>query len=426
MINKLKRKFTVLAAVSMLALMTLLVGIMNVINYSIVVKDVDSTIDVLFRTSEFFPDKEPDSPPDGNDKPAQSDVKPSGQPDGPHGISPEVPYESRFFTVTVNADGEVIKTDFSRILTVDATTADAYIKKALDGGSEKDFINQFRYEKRSTEQGTTILFLDCGRKTDAFKAFLWTSVCVGLGGCVITVVVFLLFSGKIVKPIAESYEKQKRFISDAGHEMKTPLTIISANLDLIESDDNQSEELNEIRTQTDRLSKLTNNLVYLSKMEEAEHKISKIEMPLSDTVSEAVASFRALSAGKDLTFTVKIKPDVSVCGSPDAVRQLTSILAENAIKYANRGGKVDIELTSNKKAAVLSVFNTTETKVNKSDISHVFERFYRTDGSRNSETGGHGMGLSIAKAIVEAHGGTIKAETKTGNDFCITATLPLK
>ena len=208
--------------------------------------------------------------------------------------------------------------------------------------------------------------------------------------------------------------------------MKTPLTIINANLALIEGENDESDELAEIRRQTKRMSELTNNLVYLSKMEEAEHKINKIEMPLSDTVSEAINPFRTLATAKGLKFIADIKPNVKMSGSPDAIRHLASILAENAVKYTDAGGEIIVTLTANKKSAVLSVYNTTASVVKKSDLPHVFDRFYRTDDSRNSETGGHGIGLSIAKAITEAHGGSIKAETKSGKDFCVTATLPLK
>lgn len=417
MINKLKRKFTVLATVSMFVLMAVLVSVMNIINYSVVVKDSDATIDVLFRTNAPIPEK---------NESYGTDVDANGE-KMPHGMSPEIPYEARFFTVTVSADGNIEKTDFSKILTVDKTTVDYYVQKALESKNEKGFIGQFRYSKRTDGQETTILFLDCGRKIDSFKSFLWTSVVVGFSGCVIVFVAFLFLSGKIVKPIAESYEKQKRFVSDAGHEMKTPLTIINANLDLLENyNDIRAEELDDIRSQTRRMSELTNNLVYLSRMEEAEHKINKIEMPLSDTVLETINGFRALAESKELRFDVQIKPNITVCGSPDAVRQLISILTENAVKYSPSGSVITVKLSSNKKFATISVVNDREILINKAELSRVFDRFYRSDASRNSETGGHGIGLSIAKAIVDAHGGSIKADTKSGRDFCITVILPIK
>ncbi len=413
MISKLKRKFIILATVSTFVLMTVLVGMMNAINYSVVVRESDETLRVLSQPDAPFGDKEnrPDK------------TKKENDPFIPRGMSPEVPYESRYFSVTVAEDGTVTESDFSRILSVDSNSVSKYVEKAQRGG-ERGFVGQFRYLKTQSRNGTRIVFLDCGRRLDSFFSFLLTSLCVGFGGCVVVFVVFLLISGKIVRPIAESYEKQKRFISDAGHEMKTPLTIIHANLDLLDGNTGQ-EELDEIRTQTERLTELTNNLVYLSKMEETAHKLMMVEMPLSDIVSETVNSFHSLIVSKQLDLSPDITPDIAANGSPDAIRQLLSVLIENAVKYTPTGGKVAVGLSQSKKAVVLTVFNTTEAEVEKASLPHVFDRFYRTDASRNSETGGHGIGLSIAKAIVEAHGGSISASTESGKDFRVTATIPM-
>ncbi len=413
MINKLKRKFILLATVSMLVLMAVLVGIMNLINYSVVVKDSDTTLRVLAEPGAPFFEKgdRPEKPPEADDKFI------------PRGMSPEVPYESRFFSVTVDVDGTVRESDFSRILSVDQTSVGAYVEKALSGGNP-GFVGSFRYLKTDTRDGTRILFLDCGRRLDAFRSFFLTSIGVGFGGCILVFLVFLLVSGKIVKPIAESYEKQKRFVADAGHEMKTPLTIINANLDLLDGEAG-AEELAEIRHQTGRMAELTNNLVYLSKMEEAEHRWIRVEMPLSDIVEETVNSFHSLIVSKNLDLAVNITPQITATGSPDDIRRLVSTLLENAVKYSPAGGKISVFLTQNRKTAVLTVQNTTETEIDRAELSHVFDRFYRTDASRNSETGGHGIGLSIARAIVEAHDGSIAASTESGKDFRITATIPL-
>ncbi len=415
MINKLKRRFTVLATVSMVVLMTVLVLIMNIVNYTSVVNDSDTVIDVLAQPNapfaDFFtrPDKQPAEIVDAFI---------------PRGMSPEVPYESRYFTVTVDADGTVQESDLSRIISVDSDSMNAYIQTALANDNERGFVGQFRYLKQTSDFGTRVTFLDCGRKFDSFKTFFWTSVCVGLFGCIVVFIAFLLVSGKIVKPIAESYEKQKRFISDAGHEIKTPLTVINANVDLLECD-GEKEELTEIRNQAKRLTVLTNNLVSLSKMEEAEHNVQKIALPLSDIVAETANTFCALTNVNGITYTREIVPDVSITASPDMIRQLVSILLENAVKYTSAGGSVSVTLQKAKKSASLCVSNTTRDTVNPADLPRVFDRFYRTDVSRNSATGGHGIGLSIAKAIVDAHNGTITATTKTGSDFCVTAELPL-
>ncbi|MBO4733347.1 MAG: HAMP domain-containing histidine kinase [Clostridia bacterium] len=414
MINKLKRKFLIIGTVFMFILMSVLVLIMNIVNYHEVVADADTVLDVISAPDMPF----------GEDRQGKEKQR---KPDDfvPRGMSPEVPYESRFFIVRVSSEGKVLQSDLSRIVSVDEDSANEYINKALESSKTRGFIDSFRYLKKSDENETRILFLDCGRKLDSFMSFLWISVIVGLGGCVIVFIAFIFTAGKIVSPIAEGYEKQKRFISDAGHEIKTPLTIINANVDLLESE-GEKEELTDIRQQTKRLTELTNNLILLSKMEEAEHTISKIDFPLSDLVGETANSFSALAASNGIEYSTQIEPGITANGSPDAIRQLVSILLENAIKYSPEGGKAIIKLSTAKKAVNFYVENTTARKIDEASLSNVFDRFFRADSSRNSETGGHGIGLSIAKAITEAHGGTITASTKTGFDFCVTALLPVK
>lgn len=415
MIKRLKRKFIILATASMFILMAVLVGIMNVVNYSAVVTETDTILDVLSQPNAPF-GMQPDMP----EKPPKDIGKFI-----PRGMSPEVPYESRYFTAMVSKNGTIEETDFSRIISVNNESVTDYIQKAVSNKNDRDFIEQFRYSKQSDNKVTRIIFLDCGRKLDSFRTFMWTSISVGLFGCLIVFVVFLLASGRIVRPIAESYEKQKRFITDAGHEIKTPLTIIGANLDLLESDFGDNESISDIRSQINRLADLTGNLVYLSKMEESESTIKKIEFPVSDLIAEAAQQFNVLAQAQNKEYHVQIEPNVTMCASPDAIRQLITILLDNAMKYSPDGGIVVLDVVARKKDLIISVVNTTTVPVSSENLSHLFDRFYRTDASRNSETGGHGIGLSIAQAIVSAHQGKIAAQTVNGSDFRITVTMPL-
>jgi signal transduction histidine kinase len=252
--------------------------------------------------------------------------------------------------------------------------------------------------------------------------------------------------------VAESYEKQKRFITDAGHEIKTPLAIIKANLDLLDMEldgagsvdgamaDEIRDGLKEVDDQVGRLSGLTNDLVYLSRMEEDGHSLVMSEVPLSDIVDDAVMSFVPLAKEKGKSIEKDIEPMISVQGSTKELEKLVSILMENAIKYSPEPRRIELgeledgmpvpplvraELRKEGRNAVLELRNDVEGEVSNESLSHVFERFYRTDASRNSATGGHGIGLSMASAIVAAHKGKISARTSNGHDFIVTATIPL-
>lgn len=416
MIHKLKRRFTLLATATMALLVAILLLIINLVNYSLLVSETESILDVLSQPNipDFIKNEEVDK--ETITEPLNFFMPP--------GMSGEVLFESRFFTVMESSEGKVEEPDFSRITMIDSRSSEKYVRAARESKKNSGFVGQFRYKKTSFGKKTRILFLDCGRKLDAFYSFLRTSVGVGVLGCVAMFFVFFFASGRIIKPIAESYEKQKRFISDAGHEIKTPLTIINANVDILEGECDR-EELEEIRGQIFKLTDLTNHLVLLSKMEEEGHQVSMSEFSLSELVEKNATTFRPLAAATEITFDANLEPGVMMNGSKELMDQLLVILLDNAVKYTPTNGHIDISLTKGKKNAVLTVGNTTSKEISEKELTNVFERFYRMDASRNSSTGGHGIGLSIAKAIVETHKGSIQASTKTGFDFHITMNFPL-
>lgn len=202
------------------------------------------------------------------------------------------------------------------------------------------------------------------------------------------------------------------------------LTIIAANADLLEMDLGENESLGDIIRQTRRLRTLTEDLTLLSRMEEAEDTLQKVDFPLSDTVSEAAAPFRTLARQQEKLFTLSIQPLLTLRGDAKAIRQLTELLLDNALKYSPPGGTIDLTLSRQGRTATLTVTNATGTDIDPDQLPRLFDRFYRADASRNSETGGHGIGLSVAKAIVTAHGGSIRAISDGPRTFRIRASLP--
>ena len=351
-------------------------------------------------------------------------VADEGWPGLPPNMSPETPYESRYFSVFLNEFGEIVNTETSKIASIDSETAAAYAQTVINKQSEQGFIDEYRYVVRAEPNGLRITFLDCGRNLAAFHNFLAASTGMALIGYVVVFFIVFFFAGRIIRPIAESYAKQKQFITDAGHEMKTPLTIISANADILEMEIGTNESLTDIQQQTERLKSLTNDLVMLTRMEESGDTMQKIAFPISEVVAEAAHPFRALALQQGKEFVCDIQPMLSLNGNDKAIQQLVSVLMDNALKYSPPGGTIALHLAKQNKAIYLSVFNTAETEINRESLSHVFDRFYRTDASRNSETGGHGIGLSIAKAIVTAHNGKIQATTQDGRSFQVTAIFP--
>lgn len=284
-------------------------------------------------------------------------------------------------------------------------------------------MDDYRYTTYTVGNEIHIIFLDYGREMTSFRSFLFTSMGVSVVGLMAVLFLLIFLSGRIVKPFSENYEKQKRFITDAGHELKTPLTIIDADAEVLEMDIGENEWLRDIQTQTKRLAQLTNSLILLSRMEE-QPRTERIEFPISDLVEETVETFQALAKTRNKNLSANIQPMLSMSGDEKAVRQLITILLDNAIKYANDVGRIEITLKKQKNMIYLSTFNTVES-ISKENIMHLFDRFYRVDQSRNSQTGGYGLGLSIASAIVNAHKGKITASTEDEKSLLITAAFPV-
>lgn len=408
MIRKLRIKFIALSMMALFVLLSLITAGMNITNYNSVIAEADETLSLLAKNGGAFPDFD------------MTEKKKF-----PRNMSPEAPYEARYFSILLGKNNEVLHTDTGKIKSVDSQQAIDYATQAAAENKERGFIENYRFICFAEGSTTRITFLDCSQKIYFFHTFLLTSIGMSLAGYLIFFFVIFFFSGKIIRPVTESYEKQKRFITDAGHEIKTPLTIIKADADVLEMElGEENEWLTDIQKQTERLSSLTNDLVYLSRMEEADASMQMIEFPFSDIVSETAASFQALAQTQGKVFQCKVQPMLSFVGNEKAIRQLVGILLDNALKYSPDNGIVSLVLEKQNRTLQLSVFNTTENFIPKEELHLLFERFYRIDSSRNSQTGGYGLGLSIAKAIVAAHGGKIRAKTDDGRSIQIIMTFP--
>ena len=416
MIKKLRRKFIAISVLSVFLVLVVIMGTINILSYSRVVRDCDTVLSVLSENDGQFPMRE------GGFKRRNK----TGEwlfdglsPDA----SPELAYESRFFTVRIGSDGAVTSVDTRRISAVDTDTAKEYALQVWENGRTSGFLSDYRYLSTQDDCDTLIIFLDCRSRINSFRSFLIYSVMVSLGGMIAVAVLVLLLSKKVMKPVQESYEKQKSFITDAGHEIKTPLTIIDADATILEMECGEDNEwIRDIRSQVNRLSSLTKDLIYLSRMEEEKPQAQMIDFPLSDVIVETAQSFQSLAKLQQKTFEIEVEPMLNLCGDEKAITQLISILLDNALKYSDETGRISLKAHSRGKSVCIEVFNTAE-KVDTSELGRLFDRFYRADKSRNSQTGGYGIGLSIAKAVVEAHKGKISASSADGKSLTVTAVL---
>lgn len=402
MIQGLRRKFILISLCSVAAVLLVLMAGINAVNAVRVDQKANELLSLLADNQGAFP--------------ALNTLPPHKRP-----LSAEAPFDTRYFSVLLSDTGEVVKVNTRAIAAVTTAEAISYAQKAAARHRNDGYLGVYKYKRVQAEGSTLYLFLDRERELSTLGTFFRASLLISLGGLAAVAVLIVLLSHRVIRPIAESYEKQKQFITDASHELKTPLTIIDANTEVLELEHGENEWTESIKNQVSRLASLTDSLTALCRMEET-GTARFVDFSLSDAVREALEAFEApaVTHGKQLQVTVE--EGITLHGDERSIRQLVSLLADNAVKYAADGGTVHFALYRQGKHRVLRCENPVDA-IEPGDHSRLFERFYRGDPSRSSQTGGSGIGLSIAHAIVVSHSGRITAHSPDGRSLCITATF---
>lgn len=415
MIKNLRKKFTVVAMCSMFLVLATIMIIFNLLNYIRLVNEADRTLHMLAENDGEFP-----APSFRKEQPEKQRDMYNPPMDGRDRMSPEAPYRTRYFSVQMNEAGDIVSYGLQHIATVSREEAGEYAQEVFHAGKQKGFQADYRYIMTEKDNGTVVIFLDKSEELKAFRTNLLTSLLVSGGGLLAVFVLVLIFSGIVFRPVAESYEKQKRFITDASHELKTPLTIIDANIEVIEMERGEDEWTKSTRRQIRRLADFTRQLITLTKLEEGGIRRQKSEISLTGVVTESVQSFEAVAKTCGKTVEMEVQQQITMSGDEKLIRQLCGILLDNALKYSPAGSVIRVFLVKKGKRIRFEVYNETEL-IPKGNLDILFERFYRLDVSRNSETGGSGIGLSVAYAIVKANHGKIRAWSDDGNSIHVEA-----
>ncbi|MCH4891413.1 HAMP domain-containing histidine kinase [Acidaminobacter sp. JC074] len=395
MISKLKKRFSIVAiSVITFVLLIILISV-NVISISNNIKRADET---LLQVSTMVMNK---SGIQNNQAPPSREF-------------------DRVFDALLDDDKKITKLTSANANIYSDIDVQALVDQLqLTSGDKKGFVENYRYLIVSSNQ---VFFLDYTFEKLSETSFLWGSLLIFVLAIGLVAILVILFLKPVLKPIQEAYVKQKRFITDASHEIRTPLTIISTNIQLIEMENNKSEWTESISKQVKRLNQLSESLVTLARMDEDEVRLEKSVINLSDLVNDVLIGFEPSIKASGQTMSTHISDDIRVLGNYDAVEKAFSTIMSNAIKYCSKNGHIETILKTDNRQVILTVTNDAQNLV-KGSYNTYFERFYRAEDSRNSETGGFGIGLAIAKSIIEEHQGSIKALSKDGRTFSIVIKL---
>ena len=313
-----------------------------------------------------------------------------------------------------------VSTDF--IASVTQTEAEEFARNVLNGKRQQGYYKNYRFQIFTEENDNIVIFLNTTMELHSAWNVLLIS---GLVGMVCFLAVFflvILLSQKAMKPYIRNIERQKRFITDASHEIKTPLTSIATSVDVIEMEYGEDEWTRNIHKQTSKMSRMVADLVTLSRLDEENPFLERTEFSLSDAVWEVAEPFASLAKAQGKKYSQRIEENLTLCGNPDATRQMISVLLDNAMKYSDENGTIRLDVYKVHGKTKIEVFNTCVLEETQ-NLSRLFDRFYRLDNSRSRKTGGSGIGLSIAQAVAEAYGGKIKVSSKDGKSIMFQVTI---
>lgn len=435
-VTALRRKFMIVAIAALVAALLLIFAALNIWNHMLATERVDSVISVLYENDGVFPE--------------EWKLKDPRYKRGTFEATSETPFETRYLAATFDTTRSLTSLDATHVAELDEQEAAEVIGHMLDGVANAGYYDRYRFRVFTEQDGSgMIIAVDCFQQLQSSHTLFLISAAIMGATVTITGLLIVPLSKRFVDPYVRNLERQKRFVTDASHELKTPIAIISANTDLIEATEGESSWTRSTRAQTARLNKLTGELIELARTDEPIERALREDVDLASIVRREVEDFLPLAeaSGKTLACTIdafegaatrtsaadglggisareagKAEPRIIVSGSPEELDRLVSVLVDNAVKYCDDNGSIRVHLEQRKREIVLTVTNPCASLTTQ-DTRRMFDRFYRADASRSRSTGGNGIGLSIAQGIVSRHEGSIRAR-KLGAELEMRVTLP--
>lgn len=415
----LQKKFVITAMAAISVLLLILLGAINGLNFWQTDRQTDRLLETLTRQAAAAPRSEPGMLP----FPDMSGKREPGDFFSPP-VTEDHAMSARYFCVWFDREGSVARTDIGRISSVSGEEAKEYAEKIYEQGKESGRLNRFVYRRMPARdgQGELLLFLDTSAQRYALLLVLALSAGIGILCWFGMLLLVILLSNKAILPIARNLEKQKQFVTDAGHEIKTPLAIIMANTEAMELCGGETKWSRNIKAQTARLGGLMQNLLVLARLDEGVWELPASDFSMSRLLEEALPTFCESAALKNVMIEAKIGQGIELHSNRENLLRLVSILLDNAVKYVPKGGEIAVTLKRQGRETLLQVENDCE-ELPVDEPEKLFDRFYRGDSARTQKSGGYGIGLSAAQAIVENCKGEIRAEYRGDSRIVFTVRI---
>ncbi|MGG7164969.1 sensor histidine kinase [Clostridium ihumii] len=417
MFDRLKSKFILINMMLLTVVFLAIFGTIYIMTSTNINREINMTLDNLIKNGNINKPKIKEF-----DKTSNELIKANHKP---------IP-NSDSIVVEVDNTGNILKKFQSFGVDIDDAILKNAINTTLNTESSSGTITidstNYSYLKYTSEFGRKIAFVDRSHYEYLMAELLKNFLLIGSISLIALFVISVYLTNKTIAPIKETFEKQKEFIANASHELKTPLTIIKTNTSLILSNpqdtvENQSKWINYINAQADRMSTLINEMLSLAKLDIAENKLTLTPINISKIMNNMILMFDAVLYENEIDLESNIQNDVLINGDQESIKKLFSIIMDNAVKHTNPGGKITVSMFIEKSKVRIIIKNTGE-GIAPEHLEKIFERFYRVDSSRDRKTGGYGLGLSIATSIVKQHKGKIYAESEINKSTSFIIELP--